>query len=469
LPHENIHLANQHGLMTTLWDVWRAHRRGEETIAVHREQRLGNLIEFARTYSRFYRDLYKQYPYDMRHFRELPPVSKADLMKNFDDWVTDPTVRRVGVETFVTDTDRIGDLYLDQYAIWTSSGTTGTPGIFVQDKGALRVYAALALMRGLKVWITPANLWAFLWQGIRAGVVIATGGHWASDAVKEQIRGLSTYLSDRIHTFSVVEPLPQVVKSLNERRPTILFGYPTALNLLAEKQASGALKISPLLVASAAERLTSGVHGQITSAFGSSVREVYAAAEFMGIAYSCDHGWLHVNCDWLILEPVNEAYEPVPSGQPSHTVLLTNLANRIQPIIRYDLGDSITVNPIPCRCGSHMPAIHVEGRSDDVLYLQATNGTLIPVLPMALETVVELIPGVKQYQILQTAPAKLSLRVEGPSQLGEVVVRRIQEYLGTVGLTSIRIELSLQPPIRDPVSGKYQYVKADLRLEDNLD
>jgi phenylacetate-CoA ligase len=454
-------------MLPTLWDVWRVSRHDEAFFSSLRDDRLGNLINFVRKRSRFYRDHYKDLPVDLCDLQRLPPVSKRELMENFDDWVTDPIVTRAGVDTFVTDMDNVGDLYLDQFAVWTSSGTTGTPGIFVHDQGALSVYAALALLRGLKVWISPGELWEFLRQGIRASIVIATGGHWASDAVKEQIRGLNTYLSDRIHTFSVVEPLPQIVQSLNEQTPTILLGYPTAVDLLAEKQIAETLKISPILVISAAERLPPGARGQISNAFGSLVREVYAAAEFMGIAYSCDHGWLHVNSDWLILEPVNEAYEPVPPGEPSHTVLLTNLANKIQPIIRYDLGDSITVNPSHCCCGNAMPAIRVEGRCDDVLYLRATDGTLIPVLPMALETVVELIPGVKQYQILQTGPAKLSLRIEGSSHLGEVVAKRIDEYLGMVGLTSTRIELSPEPPIRDPISGKYQRVRANLGKGDN--
>ena len=54
------------------------------------------------------------------------------------------------------------------------------------------------------------------------------------------------------------------------------------------------------------------------------------------MAYDCGQGWLHVNSDWVILEPVEADYSPTPPGQASHTVLLTNLANRIQPIIRYD-------------------------------------------------------------------------------------------------------------------------------------
>ena len=89
----------------------------------------------------------------------------------------------------------------------------------------------------------------------------------------------------------------------------------------------------------------------------------------MSIAYACTEGWLHVNADWVLLEPVDAEHRPMPPGEPSHTVLLTNLANRVQPIIRYDLGDSVIAKPEPCACGSPLPAIRVEGRHDDVVSL----------------------------------------------------------------------------------------------------
>jgi phenylacetate-coenzyme A ligase PaaK-like adenylate-forming protein len=40
-------------------------------------------------------------------------------------------------------------------------------------------------------------------------------------------------------------------------------------------------------------------------------------------------------------------------GLPEHVV---------QPLIRYVMGDSVTVNPAPCACGSPLPTIHVERR-----------------------------------------------------------------------------------------------------------
>ncbi len=100
--------------------------------------------------------------------------------------------------------------------------------------------------------------------------------------------------------------------------------------------------------------------------FGCVVRNSYGASEFLSIAWDCGAGRLHVNGDWVLLEPVDAQLRPVAPGTASHTTLLTNLVNRVQPLIRYDLGDAITVHPDRCRCGCPLPTIEVDGRHDDI-------------------------------------------------------------------------------------------------------
>jgi hypothetical protein len=100
-----------------------------------------------------------------------------------------------------------------------------------------------------------------------------------------------------------------------------------------------------------------------------------------------------VNADWILLEPVDEHYRAVPRGVPSHTALLTNLANRVQPLIRYDLGDSVTLLDRACECGSPLPSIRVEGRCDDVIALRNASSESVKLLPLAITTVLEDRPG----------------------------------------------------------------------------
>jgi len=88
----------------------------------------------------------------------------------------------------------------------------------------------------------------------------------------------------------------------------------------------------------------------------------------MGIAFDCRYGHLHLNADWVIWSRWTPRCVR-PAGHPPIT-LLTNLANRVQPVIRYDLGDSVTMLPpgVDRQPASTDPA---EGRRDEILYLES--------------------------------------------------------------------------------------------------
>jgi phenylacetate-CoA ligase len=88
-------------------------------------------------------------------------------------------------------------------------------------------------------------------------------------------------------------------------------------------------------------------------------RNSYGASEFMPIGWECRIGKMHASADCVILEPVDPQGGTTLAGQPSYSTLLTNLANHVQPLIRYDLGDQITVSSKPCGCGSTLPVIEV--------------------------------------------------------------------------------------------------------------
>ena len=69
---------------------------GRGAIAAIAARRAADLIRFARAHSPFYRDAWSGQP-DVA-LDKLPVVHKRDLMARFDDWVTDRSVDRRGVE-----------------------------------------------------------------------------------------------------------------------------------------------------------------------------------------------------------------------------------------------------------------------------------------------------------------------------------------------------------------------------------
>jgi phenylacetate-coenzyme A ligase PaaK-like adenylate-forming protein len=149
-------------------------------------------------------------------------------------------------------------------------------------------------------------------------------------------------------------------------------------------------------------------------------------------------------------------------------VLVTNLANRVQPIIRYDLGDSIVVAPEPCACGNALPAIRLEGRRDDVVSLTASGGRVVRLLPLALTTLVEDVAGIHRFQLVQDAPDRLSLRLARGDDADRgaawrAASRVLTDYLVQQGLASVTIALDEREPQPEPASGKLRHVIAAIR------
>src|SRR5581483_5401678 len=230
---------------------------------------------------------------------------------------------------------------------------------------ALAVYEALQLIRFRRLQ-SPALLATALLANDRYAFVGATGGHFAGNASVERLRVLYPWLAHRVRTFSILEDISKLARQLDHYQPTLLATYPTAANLLADEQQRGRLAIRPREVWTGGEGLSEAQRLHIAQTFGCTVHDDYGSSEFLSIAWDCGQGALHLNSDWVALEAVDDCYRPVPPGVASHSVLLTNLANQVQPLIRYDLGDSITLLEHRCRCGSPFPAIRVEGRCDQV-------------------------------------------------------------------------------------------------------
>ncbi|QIN85421.1 phenylacetate--CoA ligase family protein (plasmid) [Rubrobacter tropicus] len=450
-----------------LLDARRAKKQGPTAIEERRRTRLAEMVAHARANSPYYRELYRGLPGRVEDPALLPITSKKALMARFDDWSTD---RRVNVEearAFVADPDLVGERFLGKYTVATTSGTTGTRGIFLLDDRNLAVTNALAT-RMVGAWLGPGDVLRIVARGGRMAMVMATGGHFASAVAAARLRkgSLPSLRARLIRTFPVQTPMPELVAGLNRFRPAVVAPYASTAALLAAEQETGRLRIDPVLLALAAEGLPAGERDRIAKAFDARVGDSYAATEVPFLSYGCAHGWYHVNADWVVLEPVDADHRPVPPGEPSHTVLVSNLANRVQPILRYDLGDSIVRRPDPCPCGAPLPAIRVQGRAADVLTFPADHtgrdAGRVAVAPLAFGTLVDRTPGIELFQVAQTAPATLRVRLRpaagaDPESVWRAVQDEITRLLASHGLGHVAVERAAEPPEQSP-GGKYRTI-----------
>ncbi|MFI1702596.1 phenylacetate--CoA ligase family protein [Streptomyces bobili] len=451
--------------MTSTWalvrDGRRTLRQGPDGLANRQRERLAAMAGFARAHSPYYRELYRTLPERIEDATLLPVTRKETLMARFDDWVTDPEVTLDRVRAFLADRDRVGQRFLDRYLVTTTSGTTGHRGVFLLDDRAAAVARALSL-RAARRALTASATARILAHRERSVHIVATSGHLAAYAVIARSRAAGRLHARGSRALSAHSPLPDLVDQLNRYRPVFLSGYATVLSLLAAEQLAGPLRIAPAVVSLVAEGLGDRDHQRIRSAFRAHMVNTYGCNESLALAYGCTFGWLHVHSDWLILEPVDADHRPTPQGQESFTVLLTSLCRWAQPILRYDLGDRVLLRPDACPCGDPLPAIKVRGRAADLLSFPRRGGGTVQIVPMAFETLLESIPDIELFQIVQTSPTTLRVRIRSTAgadreQLWTTVLKELAALLGAHGADRVGVERAHEPPEQSP-GGKYRVV-----------
>lgn len=445
------------------WDIQTVSCTGTAVWAQRRDRRLHALLDMASQRSKVYAGAPARSADAMSRLARWPVVHKADLMRRFDDWVTDPAVNLIALREFMSDTGRIGQLFGGCTMAWESSGSAGQPGIFVHDLQALRVYDLLEYLRRPARWL--AQPWLAPWASAEPlAFVGATQGHFASICSVERLRRMNPGLAQRLRSFSFMQPLPALVDQLNRFGPTTLASYPSTALMLAEEAAAGRLAITLHAVWTGGETLTPAVRHAVQAAFGAPVINSYGASEFLALACECEQGALHFNSDWAILEAVDERHRAVEPGLFGSTALLTNLANHLQPLIRYDIGDRVRFDPQPCACGSSLPVIEVEGRTDDSLLLLDSHGQLVRVPPLAIVSLIENDAGVFDFQLIQSAADRLRLNVAATGQDGAQQLCKSREaltdFLRTRGCGGVEVTGRCGVDRKPGRSGKVQRVVA---------
>lgn len=398
--------ALRSGRRLTAHDAWSV-----EQLRARQRDRLLAIVRHAAASSPYYRERFAGIELsDELDLAALPTLDKAAMLENFDELVTDRRLTLAGVEAHLEELEH-ADPHADpklygEYRALASGGTSGRRGVFVYGREDWT--EALAGAARLNI--------GFLGQRPRLprGRVTTIWGEGAHYITGRMLRSLDIGISPfRQQRLDARMPLGEMVEALNAFRPDWLAAYASTAALLAEQQLAGILRISPRTVVTSAEVRTAEMEERIVAAWGQAPFNVYISTESGApIAAECSrHAGLHLFEDTVQLEMVDDDYRPVAIGEPGSHLLLTNLFNRTQPLIRYELDDLAALSPDPCPCGRPFPLLRsVEGRSDDVLELPSRGGATVKVHPLALEDAMSGIAAVSEYRIVHRS-GELHVRV----------------------------------------------------------
>jgi phenylacetate-CoA ligase len=452
-------------------------RKGAEGILALQQERLRSLVARAREASPFYTERFKDIDPSRFELGQLPTLTKPEMIENFDHFLTDRRLKRADLEAFVSDPDRLGQWYLGEYAPSRTSGTQGLKALIVQDRSMMELLFALQMTRGSVFPTTPTGILARLFRRARLAAVTIGRGFYPTAAALAYAPAASEVFVRRLW-LKDIEPLEGVVKRLNRFRPHVLVAYANVLEILAREALRGRLRLfreKPLRqVINMSEPLSGGARKLIAEAFDLPVTDNYALGECMALSTGCPQGHgMHLQADWAVLEVVDRDNRPVEPGRAGDKVLVTSLYNTIQPFIRYEVEDVVTMSPTPCPCGSPLPLIlKVEGRKDEVVWIR-TGDRYRQVHPYVFVDVLDECPEVGWYQIVQVERNRFRLRA-APAP-GRPISREDLRDIMRTGLERFRLAdlIRLDVEITDSIapdakSGKLKRITSRIGPPDDL-
>ena len=325
-------------------------RKSSDELAARQERARQELVRHAFERTPFYREFYSAAGFELGDigkdgwFERLPVLTKAHLRERFDE-IFDPSLRRFA-------------------GFATTGGSTGEPTRTAYDRRLpVEVYSWRQ-----QEWfgVHPWDHHAYVWRDTRST---------ASARLKNALMWWPTVHLKLDATRITEEKISEFLDRYVRLRPALLYGYVGAITQLAQfvvdRNLVGRVRNPDIRFVWVTSAPLSPVQRHlIERAFGAKVCDQYGSCEIRGIAQQCPEcRGLHVNVEHVHVEFADGANRPVPTGTYGRT-LLTNLEDRVFPMIRYENGDRGRWLDEACPCGRTLPCIDsVKGRETESFVL----------------------------------------------------------------------------------------------------
>lgn len=432
-------------------------RQGElaskEERKVLQVQRLNELVAYVRKNSKYFKEQYKGLGEKVT-LTMLPPTNKTDLMKDYESWVTDPEITYEGVFDYLNNHAAISEWYLGKYTALSTSGTTGNPIPMVRDSYHNTIHSILMeqrLMRGMDMDL-------FIPIKNKVATALFLDPHVSSYSSYLRMKKQYADYQDNLLAVSLLNDINHIIDALNDFQPDFLTGYPSVMGALANAQRQGRMNIHPKGIACSAEVLSDTLYQSLKDTFGCSILNNYCSTEGGEAAMSCSCGKLHINEDWIIIEPVMKDGTKTPEGEMSDGIYLTDLTNYVQPIIRYYMGDRVMIHKEACACGSNLPVMDIMGRVTEPLTVGDKE-----VISVSIEYMFKNVDGVYNLQLVQKGSVDFEIRMilereEKRQETFERVKGMLEDLFQVNSCPPTRIVSSLERPIHSEKGGKVKCI-----------
>jgi phenylacetate-CoA ligase len=403
-------------------------------------ERLRTLLVDAGRHVPYYRDLFRALRFDPAAITSL-----ADLQRL--PFLTKPLIR--------THTEALKHPQAQGLARFNTGGSSGEPLIFFI--GNERVSHDVA-----------AKWRATRWWGVDIGdpeVVV-----WGSPielGAQDRVRRWRDKLlrTELMPAFEMNDAkLDAFIARLRRLRPKMLFGYPSALSHIASHAERRGQRMADLGIRVAfvtSERLYDEQRETISSVFGCPVANGYGGRDAGFIAHECPQGGMHLTAEDIVVEIVDGSGKVLPPGEAGE-IVVTHLATKDFPFIRYRTGDVAVLDGLACACGRGLPMLkEIQGRSTD--FVVAADGTVMHGL--ALIYILRDLPGVQGFKVVQHSLQRTEVQLVVNDSFDTlrqlpVIEAGVRRRLGS----EVQVDMKLLPEILPERSGKFRYVVSHVAM-----
>ncbi|WP_219118376.1 F390 synthetase-related protein [Janthinobacterium sp. UMAB-56] len=394
-------------LLLSYWRTRRLRFADRAQLGAYQHRQLARFIDVLCARSSYFA-AYRHLP-----LAQWPTMNKALMLEHFDAMNTQGITLAQAMEAAMAAehsrdfTPAVGDI-----TVGLSSGTSSRRAVFTVSPREKAQWAGVMLAKALPDGLFSGERVA-LFLRANSNLYTAVRSPWLTFAF-----------------YDLFQPFDSLCAQLAQYRPSVIVAPAQVLRQLALRVIDGSLALAPKKVISVAEVLEAQDRALIVQAFGA-VHEIYQATEGF-LASSCEHGVLHLNEEYVHIEP-----QWLDQEQRRFVPVITDFTRLTQPIVRYRLDDILLARTTPCSCGRATRAIDgIEGRCDDMLFLpslpsmlSANGGAPVAVFADVLtRAFAQALPPDADYRLVQSGVADLQLH----AALDDAGLAALRAHLATV-------------------------------------
>ncbi len=388
------------------------YKSNDELLNIQRKRTIA-IIKTAYENSIYYRKIFNEINFhpndlvsDFNNFKKLPILTKESL-------------RQIDVKNFIATKSK----NLNELIYHPTSGSTGIP---------------------LKIYKTPTDsllndlchIRSYRFNGWKTfDKIVSIIGHvdYRNPNIFQKFRIMP------IKYISIDQSISMIVDELKNNDFKILKAYSDDISIIAKFIIDNKIEnIYPKIVSTGAALLDDVAKELIFKAFGVRPMDSYGSADAGQIAWQCKRFNYHINIDMVNVEVLNNNGK-LNNHEPGE-IVVTNLWNSAFPIIRFKLGDIITLEKSKCNCGCNFPLMKmIDGKTVDFIILPSGE----PVTPHAPKQILSGVVEIKSYKIIQKSISKVQVNIVINSNYKNSIGTNIIKKMNKIFKNQINVDLRI--------------------------